>query len=116
MEALRNGPRSPCVDQSAADVEAYYRNVQPGDRAAVRHTQDGILRYDILSIREVNPRIGRIYLSLGAFFMKSGKKYSAPTGQTQLVVPTESVLAWAEAHPDGASGYATFKADEYPFA
>ena len=49
-ESLRNGPRSPSVDQTPAEIEGYYRNVQIGDRAAVRETQGGILVYDITDI------------------------------------------------------------------
>ena len=72
-----------------------------------------ILRYEIMHIDGVNPQRRKIYLRLGAFFMKSGKKYSAPTGKTTLVVPTDAVVAWANEHPRGAVGFATSKAEDY---
>ena len=115
-EALRNTPRSPCVDQTPAEIEAYYRKVQIGDRAAVRQTHGGMLSYDITEIEGVNSKLGRIYVrSYGAFYMKHGKNCRQPTGQTTLVVPTDAVVTWALHNPRGAFGFMTFKASDYPF-
>ena len=116
-EALRNTPRSPCVDQTQVDIETYYRKAQIGDRVAVRQTQDGMLYYDITEIVGTNPRLGRVYVRThGAFYMKHGKNCWHPTGRKTLVVPTESVVAWAIENPRGAFGFSIFKADEYPFS
>jgi hypothetical protein len=115
-EALRNSPRSPCVAQTPADIEAYYRNAKIGDPAAVRHTQYGLLQYDITDIEGVNSQRGRVYVrAAGAFYMKHGKNCWHPKGQTDLVVPTDAVVAWAKEHPRGATGFSIFKAEDYPF-
>jgi hypothetical protein len=90
---------------------------QIGDRAVVRQTHSGMLRYDITAIEDVNPKRGRVYVRPhGAFYMKHGKNCRHPTGQTTLVVPTDAVLAWALDHPQGAFGFVTFKESDYPFA
>jgi hypothetical protein len=115
-EARRETPRSPCVDQTPAEIEAYYGKAQPGDRAAVRQTHGGILRYDITDIQGANPKLGRVYVrGFGAFWMKHGKNCRHPTGQTTLVMPTDAVVAWALDHPQGAFGFVTFKESDYPF-
>jgi hypothetical protein len=115
-EARRNTPRSPCVDQTPAEIEAYYRNAPIGAPAAVRQTHGRMLRYDVTDIERVNPKLGRLYVRVhGAFYMKHGKNCWEPKGQTTLVVPTEAVVAWALEHPHGAFGFATFKESDYPF-
>jgi hypothetical protein len=107
-EHRRQQPKSPCYEQTPEEIENYYRHMPEGSPAAVRHTQGGMLRYDIADIEGRKPRSGRIYIrGHGAFYMKSGANCFAPTGQTSLVVPTEAVIAWAnETLPWEASGYA----------
>lgn len=95
-------PLSPCIDQTGADVAAYYRGAAVGAPAVVRQTQYGRLQYHVTEVEGGNPRSGRIYIKgHGAFYAKSGKNCFHPTGQTSLVVPTAEVLAWAAAHPQG---------------
>jgi hypothetical protein len=78
-----------------------------GDRAALRHTQYGRLRFTVTEIEGINPKQGRVYVRENCpwggngYYMKSGKSCWSPTGQTHLVVPTPAVLAWTEEHPDG---------------
>ncbi len=75
-----------------------------------------MLRYDIMEIESVNQKLGRVYVrTYGAFYMKHGKNCWEPKGQTTLVVPTETVVAWALEHPHGGFGFVTFKASDYPF-
>jgi hypothetical protein len=82
----------------------------------VRHPQYGVLQYDIADIEGVNPKRGRVYVrTAGAFYMKHGKNCWHPKGQTDLVVPTDAVVAWAKEHPHGATGFSIFKAEDYPF-
>lgn len=112
-EALRNTPHSPCVDQTEADIEAYYRKAQIGELAAVRRTHGGMLYYEITEIDGTTPKLGRVYVRAhGAFYMKHGKNCREPKGQTTLVVPTAPVVAWALEYPRGAFGFATFKASD----
>lgn len=100
--AIAELPRSPCIDQTEKDVEAYYRTAEVGAVAVVRQTQYHRLQYTVTSIGGTPVRAGRVYIeNFGAFYMKSGKNCFHPTGQTRLVVPTEQVLAWAAAHPNG---------------
>lgn len=108
----RDNPRqlSPCVDQTPKEIETYYRGVTPGSPAVVRHTQGGMLVYDVTEVEGTNPKRGRVYVrSAGAFYMKSGKNCFHPTGQTTLVVPTEAVKEWAHEHPRGEFGVSTFR-------
>jgi hypothetical protein len=98
----------PSAKQTPEQIASYYQAAQIGDRAAIRQTQGGVLRFIIDEIENVKPKIGRLYLRSGspdwggkAFYRKTGKSCFAPTGQTSLVVPTEEVVRWAEANPQG---------------
>jgi hypothetical protein len=92
-------PKSPCYEQTREQIEQYYRTAPIGEPAAVRHTQGGILRYDIETIQGRRPRVGKVEVSrFGDFYMKSAKYCLYPTGQTTLVVPTEEVINWAAEH------------------
>jgi hypothetical protein len=97
---------APDNDQTAEQLEAYYRNVKPGDVAVIRCTQGSVLRYLLDKVTETNPKKGRVYVEKGdawagqGFYMKSGKSTEAPTGQSNLVVPTEEVMAWIKDHPE----------------
>lgn len=90
----------PTANQTAEDVERYYRNVKPGDAAVVRCTQGNLLRFVVDRIAEGSPKRGRIYLEHGesyggkAYYAKNGKSCFHPQGQSHLVVPTEEVLSW----------------------
>ncbi len=102
-------PLSPCARQTPEEVEDYYRNQPEGSPAAVRRTHGGILDYTITTFGLRRTRSGRINVEgFGDFFMKSGKNCWAPTGQTNLVVPTEAVVAWAAEHPRGATGFSIY--------
>lgn len=101
-------PSSPCSGQTSAEIAAYYRNAAIGARAVVRQTHGGLLQYKITEIERQNLAIGRVYVrDHGAFYTKHGKNCFHPTGQTRLVVPTESVRAFAAKHPNGEFGYDT---------
>ena len=105
-------PLSPCVDQTPADIARYYRTVEIGGTAVIRHTQGHMLRYDIQVVEGRNPQRGIVYiLGRDGFYAKSGKNTRHPTGQTTLVVPTPEVLAWAEAHPRGEADIAHYRDD-----
>ena len=97
----------PSEAQTQPEIERYYRNVAPGDPAAIRETQGHSLSFILTTIEAVNPRQGRVYLKKPAswggttFYMKSGKNYRSPTGQSRLVIPTPEVRAFAEEHPRG---------------
>lgn len=97
-------PSAPDNDQTADQLAAYYRNVKSGDVAVMRCTQGHILEYKIDKISDTKPRLGRVYLEQGegfggrAYYAKTGKSCYQPTGQTNLVVPTEEVLAWINDH------------------
>jgi hypothetical protein len=64
------------------------------------------LRYLLDKVTETNPKKGSVYVEKGdawggqGYYAKSGKSTDTPTGQTNLVVPTEEVLAWIRDHPD----------------
>ena len=48
----------------------------------MRHTQYGLLQYDITDIESVNSQRGRVYVRIaGAFDMKHGKNCRHPKGQ-----------------------------------
>jgi len=96
---------SPCSHQTEADIEEYYRNKPEGSVAVVRHTQGGLLHYEVKTFSARRAKTGRIHVdNRGDFYMKSGKNCYHPTGQTRLVVPTPEVLAWAEQNPQGKWG------------
>lgn len=82
-----------------------YRNVQPGDKAAIRCTQGSILSYRIDTITDTNPKCGRVYIEQGdawggrAYYAKNGKSCMSPNGQVNLVVPTDEVITWIKENP-----------------
>jgi hypothetical protein len=92
--------KAPCNDQTQTQVESYYRNVKPCDVAVIRDTQGNIFGYRIDKITDTNPKRGRVYLEKGdswggrAYYAKNGKSCMSPTGQINLVVPTEEVFEW----------------------
>lgn len=103
-------PRSPCIDQTEAEIEAYYRTVPLGMNAVVRNTQGHGLVYHLAEVEGTNPARGRVYVKgHGAFYMKHGKNCYHPTGQVSLVVPTQEVLQWTKEHPRGEMGYTIFR-------
>jgi hypothetical protein len=108
--SVKNEPEySPCVNQTEADIEAYYRNARVGEDVAIRHTQGFTLQYVITTVEALNALKGRVYVKdFGAFYMKHGKSCYYPKGQTSLVVPTDSVKQWAAAYPRGKYGVMTF--------
>jgi hypothetical protein len=92
--------KAPCNDQTAEQVEAYYRNVKPGNAAVLRLTHGNIFQYQLDKIADTNPKLGRVYVEQGnawggrAYYAKNGKSTIAPKGQANLIVPTEEVFAW----------------------
>jgi hypothetical protein len=96
--------QAPCNTQTQEMVETYYRNVQPGDNVVIRSTQGNILSYRIDTITDTNPKRGRIYIEEGhpwggrAYYAKNGKSCISPTGQINLVVPTDEVITWIKAN------------------
>lgn len=109
-EHKKSQPRSPCVDQTGEEIEQYYRTAPEGSPAAVRQTQGHVLIYTVSTIENRRTRVGRIDVPrFGDFYMKSGKNFTYPTGQTRLVVPTKEVIAWAEKHPRGETGYTIYR-------
>jgi hypothetical protein len=103
--------QAPCNTQTQVMVETYYRNVQPGDKAAIRCTQGNILSYRIDTITDTNPKRGRVYIEQGdawggrAYYAKNGKSCISPTGQVNLVVPTDEVTKWIKDHPGTVLSY-----------
>ena len=97
--------QAPCNTQTQELVEAYYRNVRAGDKAAIRCTQGNLLSYRIDTITDTNPKRGRVYVEQEdawagrAYYAKNGKSCLSPTGQINLVVPTDEVMKWIEDHP-----------------
>lgn len=101
---------SPCVDQTEAEIARYYRSAPMGAVAVVRHTQGGLLQYDVTEVEGQNPGRGRVYIkNAGAFYAKHGRNCYQPKGQTALVVPTPAVLEWARAHPRGEFGLSIYR-------
>jgi hypothetical protein len=97
--------QAPCNTQTQEMVETYYRKVQPGDKVAIRCTQGSILSYRIDTVTDTNPKRGRLYIEQGdawggrAYYAKNGKSCVSPTGQVNLVVPTDEVMTWIKDHP-----------------
>ncbi|MBN9147194.1 MULTISPECIES: hypothetical protein [unclassified Nitrobacter] len=104
-------PRDPSSGQTAEEIERYYRNVKIGDPAAIRTSQYGRLEIKITTVSNINPEAGSIHLNDDAvwggvaYSVESGKSYYATSGQSSLIVPNESVTAWAKANPRGTPEY-----------
>lgn len=108
-ELLKIASRRPDGDpnntQTIDAISSYYRNVKPGDHAVVRETYFGLLRFNLTVIEAIKGP--RVYLENApawggqAFYLKSGKNCQSPTGQDHLVVPTQEIINFAAAHPDG---------------
>ncbi|MCZ0734510.1 hypothetical protein [Phreatobacter sp. AB_2022a] len=111
-------PLLPCVDQTEDDISAYYRAAAEGDVAVVRQGYGGMTTYFVGKITGKNARAGRVYVDCrhgggSAFYMKHGRNCFHPKGQTDLIVPTPEVLAWAAEHPQGSFDFATFRGPEH---
>src|SRR6185437_8770088 len=104
-------PRDPSHGQTAEEIERYYRNVKIGDLAAIRNSQHGRLEIKITTVTNTNPEIGSIHLNDDAvwggvaYSAETGKSYYASAGQSSLIVPNETVTAWAKANPRGTPAY-----------
>jgi hypothetical protein len=71
----------------------------------VRRSHGGILCYEVTTLCLRRANCGRINAgNSGDLYMKSGKNCFEPTGQTQLVVPTEAVIAWSTEYSRGEMG------------
>lgn len=103
--------QAPCNEQTAIQVEGYYRNVNPGDAAIIRCTQGHFLEYTVDVVVDINAKRGRIYLERGdawggrAWYAKNGKSCFHPGSQSNLVVPTDKIYAWIKEHPRGVMTY-----------
>lgn len=111
-------PLLPCVDQTEDDVGAYYRAAEIGDAAVVRRGFGGLITYHVGQVTGKKPRAGRVYVDCPhgggtAFYMKHGRNCFHPTGQTDLIVPTPEVLAWAAEHPRGSFDFASVRGPEH---
>jgi hypothetical protein len=114
--ALKDVRRTPCAYQTDEEIEQYYRNSPIGSPAIIRHTQWRILKYEVSTIE--GRRHGRVYVpsKLGgsSFYIRSkagaGANTYEPKGQSSLVIPTDAVLAFANATPSGIdmAGMTTF--------
>jgi hypothetical protein len=97
--------QAPCNTQTQEMVETYYRKVKEGDPAVIRCTQGHILEYRVDKITGTNPKLGRVYVEEGdpwggrAYYAKHGKSCMSPTGQVNLVVPTDEIMTWIKEKP-----------------
>jgi hypothetical protein len=67
-----------------------------------------VLKYDFDRIRGTKLWSGHVYLEHhGTFYAKSGKSYWAPTGQSNLVVPTLQILEWGEGYMHATAAVAS---------
>jgi hypothetical protein len=93
--------RSPCRNQTEAEIGAYYQAAGAGAVAVVRLTHGMTLTYFLAEVEGQLPR-GRIAVrNHGSFYARTGRNCFHPKGQTTLVVPTPEVLEWAAANPHG---------------
>lgn len=100
----------PTAGQTEASIGAYLRACPIGGEVAVRETQGGNLSFTLATIASIDPRLGRLYLSIegqgaGAWFLEHGRSCVQPTGQSQLVEPTPAVRAFIKDHPRGVLGW-----------
>ncbi len=101
----------PSQDQTAEEIECYYRNAKIGDRAAIRNSQHGRLEIKITTVSNINPEVGSIHLNDEAvwggvaYSVKSGKSFYAPSSPSSLVVPNEAITTWAMENPRGTPDY-----------
>ena len=109
-EWRKSRPLSPCIDQTKKDIEKYYRAAPIGALAAIRRTHGGVLQYTLAEITDRITKTGKIDVkNFGCFYMKSGSYCLYPTGQTNLVVPTDEVKAWVAEHPRGKFGVSIYR-------
>jgi len=109
VKALRYDQRRPEDDpsntQTADTISAHYRNAKVGDVAVIRETYVRSLNFRLTTIDAIKGRF--VYLadkpSYGgpAFYLSSGKNCRSPTGQAHLVIPTQPILDFAAANPNG---------------
>ncbi len=103
--AQRRPEDDPSNTQTADTISAHYRNAKVGDIAVIRETYGGFLSFRLTKIEAIKGP--RVYLADGApfggvaFYLKSGKNCRSPTGQAHLVTPTQPVLDFAAANPNG---------------
>lgn len=101
--------QDPSSEQGALEIEQYLRATQEGDDIAIRNTHGSFLLFHIAKVTGKKPSLGRLYtdttgLYAGpSWFMKSGKNCRYPTGQANLVMPTQDVRRFIEEHPQGRS-------------
>ncbi len=102
---LRRPEGDPSNTQTADAISAHYRNANVGDIAVIRETYGGFLRFRLTKTDAIKGP--RVYLVDGvpyggpAFYLATGKNCRSPTGQAHLVIPTQPILDFAAANPNG---------------
>jgi hypothetical protein len=105
LRAQRRPEDDPSNTQTADAISAHFRNAKVGDIAVIRETYFDFLNFRLTEIDAM--KSGRVYLVDGApyggpaFYLKSGKNCRSPTGQAHLVIPTQPILDFAAANPNG---------------
>lgn len=86
----------PSAGQTPHDIEVYLRSCPEGGEVAIRDSQHGFLTFKLAIVVEILSR-GRLRTdkpgALGGdiWFMRSGKSFKFPTGQSHLRIPTAEV-------------------------
>ncbi len=102
-------PDDPALGQTEETIGVYLRGLAPGGEVAIRTTQGGIVGYEIVTVADVAPSKGKLYLEKEprwggrGFYLRTGKNAVHPKGQTRLVEPTEAVREFASKYGFGTS-------------
>jgi hypothetical protein len=109
LQSIRHAQRrtedDPSNTQTAEAISAHYRNASVGDVAVIRETYGGSLNFRLTKINAIKGP--RVYLACEplyggpAFYLASRKNCRSPTGQAHLVIPTQPILDFAAANPNG---------------
>ena len=117
-------PNSPCGDQSEKSIKRWFRsNIKVGTLVAIRHTQDGMLRYERASVRSLRPKnfnvspqhVDGTFTESSVTFDYSGRLWREPLGKTRLVIPTPAVLEACDACDFGRK-FLSEKPDSYSYS
>jgi hypothetical protein len=99
-------PSSPDKEQSEKAIKKWLSaNVEVGAIVAIRRRQNGSLQYErgmVLSVRPKNFNVGvqqrdGTYSESGTTFDYAGRHWRDRDGGTQIVIPTDAVLAACDA-------------------
>jgi len=113
---FRDTPRressSPDKEQSEKAIKNWLSsNVKVGTIVAIRRRQNGLVQYErgmVLSVRPKNFNVGfqqrdGTYSGSGTTFDTAGRHWRDREGGTQIVIPTDAVLAACDACDFGAA-------------